>query len=151
MIVNAAIFTCSICGESSANICAYCTKDACSNHRCERCKRCSDCCECEVPLSAEEPLPVAVEAVTEPLPIVEPEPEAELESPPFEPPPPPPPPQAPFGSPVFLTAAESSVFVAGTVFTEPLTEPPATESPESDDQEAIEPHESDEKATEPHE
>ncbi len=53
-IVNAAVFTCSICGEPSANICAYCTKDACANHRCERCKRCSDCCECDVPLSAEE-------------------------------------------------------------------------------------------------
>jgi hypothetical protein len=54
MIVNAAVFTCSICGEPSTQICAYCTKDACANHRCVRCKRCSDCCECEVPLSAEE-------------------------------------------------------------------------------------------------
>jgi hypothetical protein len=63
MIVNAAVFTCSICGESSVNICSYCTKDACSNHRCERCKRCSDCCECEFPLSAEEP--VAIGVVTE--------------------------------------------------------------------------------------
>lgn len=54
MIVNPAIFTCSICGEASTEICAYCTKDACANHRCERCKRCSDCCECEVPLSAGE-------------------------------------------------------------------------------------------------
>ncbi len=53
-IVNTAIFTCSICGEPSTNICAYCTKDACGNHRCERCKRCSDCCECDMPLSAEE-------------------------------------------------------------------------------------------------
>jgi hypothetical protein len=57
MIVNAAVFTCSICGEPSTNICAYCTKDACANHRCVRCKRCSDCCECEVPLSAEEAAP----------------------------------------------------------------------------------------------
>ena len=65
MIVNAAVFTCSICGEASVNICSYCTKDACSNHRCERCKRCSDCCECEFPLSAEEP--VAMEPVTEML------------------------------------------------------------------------------------
>ena len=61
MIVNPAIFTCSICGESSTDICAYCTKDACANHRCQRCKRCSDCCECDVPLStneaaAEEPM-----------------------------------------------------------------------------------------------
>src|SRR5580704_7120058 len=63
MIVNAAIFTCSICGEASVNICSYCTKDACSNHRCERCKRCSDCCECEFPLSAEDP--VAVDAAPE--------------------------------------------------------------------------------------
>jgi hypothetical protein len=69
MIVNAAIFTCSICGEASANICAYCTKDACSNHRCERCKRCSDCCECDSPLSAEElvaPLEIAQVEVLEP-------------------------------------------------------------------------------------
>ena len=65
MIVNAAVFTCSICGEASTNICAYCTKDACANHRCERCKRCSDCCECEYPLSAEEVVPTeeAVPAV----------------------------------------------------------------------------------------
>ena len=67
MTIPAAVFTCSICGEPSTNICAYCTKDACANHRCVRCKRCSDCCECEVPLSAEEPVP-------EPEPVVEPEP-----------------------------------------------------------------------------
>ena len=73
MIVNAAVFTCSICGEASSNICAYCTKDACANHRCERCKRCSDCCECEVPLSAEEPV---AEAVME----LQPEPQPELQS-----------------------------------------------------------------------
>jgi len=60
MIVPAAVFTCSICGEPSTHICAYCTKDACANHRCVRCKRCSDCCECEVPLSAEEPEPAIV-------------------------------------------------------------------------------------------
>ena len=54
MTVEAAVFTCSICGEPSKDICVFCTKDACANHRCERCKRCSDCCECEVPLSAEE-------------------------------------------------------------------------------------------------
>jgi len=40
-------FTCSICGEISQRICIYCTKDACSNHLCERCHRCSDCCECD--------------------------------------------------------------------------------------------------------
>jgi hypothetical protein len=67
MIAPAAVFTCSICGEPSANICAYCTKDACANHRCERCKRCSDCCECDVPLSAEEaaPLDAVAELVAE--------------------------------------------------------------------------------------
>ncbi len=41
-------FTCSICGDASREICVYCTKDACSNHLCERCRRCSDCCNCEV-------------------------------------------------------------------------------------------------------
>jgi hypothetical protein len=65
-IVQAPVFTCNICGEPSTNICAYCTKDACANHRCERCKRCSDCCECEVPLSAVEA--AAPEAVAEPSP-----------------------------------------------------------------------------------
>jgi hypothetical protein len=63
--VHAAVLSCSICGEPSTNICAYCTKDACANHRCERCKRCSDCCECEVPLSAEE---AVAELVAEPAP-----------------------------------------------------------------------------------
>jgi hypothetical protein len=78
MMVPAAVFTCSICSEVSSNICAYCTKDACSNHRCERCKRCSDCCECEYPLSAEEAVPVPAEAVSSPLLDVElAEPEAE--------------------------------------------------------------------------
>lgn len=41
-------FTCTICGESSRDICVYCTKDACSNHLCEKCRRCSDCCACEM-------------------------------------------------------------------------------------------------------
>ena len=54
MIAGTAVFTCSICGEPSTDICVYCTKDACANHRCDRCKRCSDCCECDVPLSAAE-------------------------------------------------------------------------------------------------
>ena len=63
MMVPAAVFTCSICGEVSSNICACCTKDACSNHRCERCKRCSDCCECEYPLSAEEAVALPAQAV----------------------------------------------------------------------------------------
>jgi hypothetical protein len=108
MIANAAVFICSICGEASVNICAYCTKDACSNHRCERCKRCSDCCECEFPLSAEEP--VALEAVTQPVSLPVPEPELESPQPEPEPPSPPIPTAPPFGSPVFLTAEESSVF-----------------------------------------
>jgi hypothetical protein len=54
VIAGTAILTCSICGEPSTDICVYCTKDACTNHRCDRCKRCSDCCECDMPLSAEE-------------------------------------------------------------------------------------------------
>ena len=40
-------FACSICGEPSTEICVYCTKDTCENHRCEKCQRCSDCCQCE--------------------------------------------------------------------------------------------------------
>jgi hypothetical protein len=139
MIVNAAIFTCSICGEASNNICAYCTKDACRNHRCERCKRCSDCCECEVPLSAEEPAAplepaVPQEAAVPEGPVIavatQPLSSPEFEAPHLEP-------FAPAwdaraaemsaaGMPamrpqstVFLTAAESSVFVAGSVPYEP--------------------------------
>jgi hypothetical protein len=119
MIVNAAVFTCSICGEASSNICAYCTKDACSNHRCERCKRCSDCCECEVPLSAEEP---ALPELAEPEAIV-PEPEAPEAS---EPEPSTPPAESRF--PALLTAAESSVFVAGSVDAELLAPPDPDES-----------------------
>jgi hypothetical protein len=61
MTVGTAVFACSICGEPSSEICTYCTKDACRNHRCDRCKRCSDCCECEEPLSAAE-----VEAIVPP-------------------------------------------------------------------------------------
>jgi len=40
-------FACNICGEPSTEICVYCTKDTCKNHRCEKCQRCSDCCQCE--------------------------------------------------------------------------------------------------------
>jgi hypothetical protein len=43
-------FVCSICEQESTKICAFCTKDACDNHLCERCGCCSDCCECDVPL-----------------------------------------------------------------------------------------------------
>ena len=95
MIVNAAVFTCSICGEASTHICAYCTKDACSNHRCARCKYCSDCCECEVPLSAEEPEPM--EAVIDEVP----EPIAEFSGPE---------PETKSSLPDFLTPEERSVF-----------------------------------------
>lgn len=91
MTVEAAVFTCSICGEPSRDICVYCTKDACGNHRCERCKRCSDCCECEVPLSVEEArkveetpaveaTPAAVEQITVPAVFEAPAPVAEPES-----------------------------------------------------------------------
>jgi hypothetical protein len=78
MIAETAVFTCSICGEPSSDICVYCTKDACGNHRCDRCKRCSDCCECDVPLSAEE-AHATVEAahVEEPAPVASPEPAVE--------------------------------------------------------------------------
>ncbi len=86
MTVEPAIFTCSICGEPSTEICVYCTKDACANHRCDRCKRCSDCCECEVPLSAQErhadhepkPEPEPIIAATPPLPESQPEDETPL-------------------------------------------------------------------------
>jgi hypothetical protein len=134
MIVNAAVFTCSICGEASSNICAYCTKDACSNHRCERCKRCSDCCECEVPLSAEEPArpEVAAESIAEPEAIV-PEPTAPEV---FEPEPSMP--QAESRFPALLTAAESSVFVAGSVDAELLA---PMDLDESVNREPDEPHE----------
>ena len=48
--MEVATFTCSICGETSRDICVFCTKDACTNHLCDRCRRCSDCCQCEVAL-----------------------------------------------------------------------------------------------------
>jgi hypothetical protein len=88
-VVNTAVFTCSICGEASSNICAYCTKDACSNHRCVRCKRCSDCCECEFPLTADEAAAAAV--------VVQPAPEPEVVLPE---------PQATFVEPDALTSVE---------------------------------------------
>lgn len=50
--MEAATFTCSICGEASREICVFCTKDACSNHICQRCRRCSDCCACDMPLTS---------------------------------------------------------------------------------------------------
>jgi hypothetical protein len=123
MMVNAAVFTCSICGEASLNICSYCTKDACSNHRCERCKRCSDCCECEFPLSAEEPVaveeaPVAVAAERDS--VLEPQLEAtESEAPqPEAPEPEAASPRAESYMAGFLTPEESSVFAEESVVTE---------------------------------
>jgi hypothetical protein len=65
MTAGTAILTCSICSEPSTDICVYCTKDACLNHRCDRCKRCSDCCECDMPLSAELPAEVLPEVAAE--------------------------------------------------------------------------------------
>lgn len=56
-------FACSICEQESTRICAYCTKDACDNHICERCGCCSDCCQCDVPL--EEPVHEHAEAPPE--------------------------------------------------------------------------------------
>jgi len=41
-----------------------CTKDACSNHLCERCGCCSDCCDCEVPLDEHEIAHLHVESIT---------------------------------------------------------------------------------------
>jgi hypothetical protein len=54
ILMEPTMFSCSICGEGSRDICVFCTKDACTNHLCERCRRCSDCCECEVPLTRRE-------------------------------------------------------------------------------------------------
>ncbi len=97
MTAEAAIFICSICGEPAGEICVYCTKDACVNHRCDRCKRCSDCCECEIPLSAAE-APIILEEVqiqTVPQPQLEvppePQPHSESNLAPAESPEPPPP------------------------------------------------------------
>jgi len=44
---NAKTFECTICREPSTRICAWCTKDSCDNHLCDKCRRCSDCCDCE--------------------------------------------------------------------------------------------------------
>ncbi len=56
-------FSCSICEQESTRICAFCTKDACGMHICERCGCCSDCCQCDVPL--DEPLHEHIEALPE--------------------------------------------------------------------------------------
>ena len=52
--MEVATFTCSICGETSRDLCVFCTKDTCRNHMCHRCHRCSDCCECEMPASSKD-------------------------------------------------------------------------------------------------
>ncbi len=76
-MTNTLTFTCTICGEPSTAICAYCTKDACGNHLCERCGRCSDCCECEIRLEepAEHTGNGAQPAAMEPAGTIEIEPE----------------------------------------------------------------------------
>lgn len=51
----AAGFRCSICEEPSLQICAWCTKDACDNHICQKCRRCSDCCACELERGSQSP------------------------------------------------------------------------------------------------
>ena len=78
-------FTCSICEQESTRICAFCTKDSCDNHLCERCGCCSDCCECDLPLDEATAHPhAAMLAESEPVampdssmaPEITPEPEA---------------------------------------------------------------------------
>jgi hypothetical protein len=123
MTTEAAIFTCSICGEPSAEICVYCTKDACANHRCERCKRCSDCCACEIPLSAEE-FPVAREVETPREPVLTASPES-LMQPLVEPAPPVSEPAAPASE-----AAGEPFSEAAVARPEPQREQPPSE-PES--------------------
>jgi hypothetical protein len=59
-------FSCSICEQESTRICAFCTKDSCDNHLCQRCGCCSDCCECDLPLDEATAHPQVV-----PLPEVE--------------------------------------------------------------------------------
>ncbi|HEX5227774.1 MAG TPA: hypothetical protein VFW44_08695 [Bryobacteraceae bacterium] len=114
MTAPTAVFTCSICNEASNNICAYCTKDACANHRCERCKRCSDCCECEVPLSAEEAAAAEAAAQVESAP-----PEAL-------------PAEAPQPAAAFLTVEESAVFSEPYVPDEPPSHEPTSQRPPAD-------------------
>lgn len=73
--MEVATFTCSICGEASRVICVFCTKDACSNHICQRCHRCSDCCACDMPVtsSSEEAAPAQVAESAAAAPEEEPE------------------------------------------------------------------------------
>mgnify|MGYP003622980743 CR=1 FL=1 len=60
-MIETAVFVCSICSDPSTDICVFCTKDTCRNHRCDRCRRCSDCCECDVPLTSPEVIRVVKE------------------------------------------------------------------------------------------
>jgi len=83
-------FSCSICEQESTRICAFCTKDACAMHLCERCGSCSDCCECDVPLDQPEGTHVEVRhehqrivVSAEPLSSPEPVPEPVLASEPW--------------------------------------------------------------------
>ena len=93
-------FLCSICEEESTRICVLCTKDACSNHLCEKCGCCSDCCGCEVPLVESEstilyaepihpepvrPQPLHVEPLQAEQPLPNPDPEPEPPHPPPDP------------------------------------------------------------------
>ena len=96
-------FVCTICEEESTQICARCTKDACSNHLCERCRRCSDCCECEISLQEpqhESARTVLRRAAEEHAVLSTPEPDPEPE-PPLPPPGPDPlPPEEPEPGPI---------------------------------------------------
>ena len=110
-MIETATFVCSICGEPSTEICVYCTKDTCVNHRCVRCKRCSDCCECGVAL-AEEDLLNAHEA--EPVPAVHEQP-------------PPPQPAAPEAAPDDIGLRPEDLPELFRPDPEPAAAPPATE------------------------
>ena len=72
-MIETVTFVCSICSETSTDICVFCTKDTCANHRCMRCLRCSDCCECEVPLTAGEA--ASLHAASPPVPETIPTPQ----------------------------------------------------------------------------
>ncbi len=63
--------SCSICDAESTRICAWCTKDACENHLCDKCQRCSDCCECEIHLDEHPHVEVAAPESIEPEHLIE--------------------------------------------------------------------------------
>ncbi len=138
-MIETATFVCSICAEPSEKICAYCTKDTCSNHFCIRCKRCSDCCECEVPLVEERPevIPAEPEPIVAEIPLVA---EAPLVAETL--------PQAPEAVPsvpVFSEVPQAAEIIAPveepTASVEPPVESPA--APETEDRlKPVPPHES---------